>query len=70
MAKYPDYQEKLRAEINSTFKSTKDIEHSKFNNLTFLSAFIDEALRLYGPANALIPRTAIKDHYIKDLFIP
>jgi cytochrome P450 len=28
LAKYPEYQEKLRKEINSTFKNSKEIEHS------------------------------------------
>jgi cytochrome P450 len=34
-----------------------------------MSALINEVLRIHGPGNMLIPRTANKDHYVKKIFI-
>ncbi|KAJ6467372.1 cytochrome P450 [Mycena sanguinolenta] len=56
LAKHPDFQEKLRAEIQSNIGASYD-------NMLLLNAFIKEVLRLY-PAAALIPRIAIHDAVI------
>ncbi|KAJ6467433.1 cytochrome P450, partial [Mycena sanguinolenta] len=55
LAKHPDFQEKLRAEIQSNGAS--------YDNMLLLNAFIKEVLRLY-PAAALIPRIAVHDAVI------
>jgi len=35
-----------------------------------LDAYINEVLRVHGPAPTLLARKAVKDHYIGDFFVP
>lgn len=34
-----------------------------------LSAFVNECLRFRSPAAILIPRVAVSDHWVKDVFV-
>ena len=59
-------KEKLLQEI----LNNDDDSHKNLQNLVYLNAVIKETLRFYGPVNAIIYRTALKDHYLDDIFIP
>lgn len=67
-----DCQEALLAEINQPRNGNGDIEHDTLMNTEinpYLDACIMETLRLYDPV-ILLNRTAIKDTYLGDLFVP
>lgn len=48
--------QKLTAEVRSTFRSETEINFGSVNRLEYLLACIEEALRMYPPVPALIPR--------------
>lgn len=52
----PEAYEKLKAEIRSSFKSYKDINATKAQNLTYLQAVISEGLRIHPPGSHGFPR--------------
>ncbi|KAJ7245279.1 cytochrome P450, partial [Mycena rebaudengoi] len=56
LAKYPDFQARLRAEINSSLA----IESGNYDNLPLLNAFIKETLRMY-PAGSFTEMMALED---------
>lgn len=70
---------KLKAEIRSAFKSEQDINLQSTNELEYLSACLNEALRLYPPAPNALPRiipkggTNIAGQYVPEnvrIFLP
>ncbi|KAJ7245300.1 cytochrome P450 [Mycena rebaudengoi] len=56
LAKDPDFQARLRAEINSSLA----IESGNYDNLPLLNAFIKETLRMY-PAESISEMMALED---------
>jgi len=58
LAKNPQFQEDLRAEIHAAFGT--DRENIPYDSMPLLNAFIKEVLRLY-PAAPFVDRTALKD---------
>ncbi|KAJ7256309.1 cytochrome P450, partial [Mycena rebaudengoi] len=56
LAKDPDFQARLRAEINSSLA----IESGNYDNLSLLNAFIKETLRMY-PAESITEVMALED---------
>ncbi|KAF8209204.1 cytochrome P450 [Mycena galopus ATCC 62051] len=63
LAKSPQFQEELRAEIHSFFGRQPFTDSAMYENMPLLNAFIKETLRLY-PAAALQERVATKDTVI------
>ncbi|KAJ6494545.1 cytochrome P450 [Mycena sanguinolenta] len=61
LARHPQFQQELRAEIHRFLASTSD--GFMYDNMPLLNAFIKETLRLY-PAGALQERMAIQDTVI------
>ncbi|KAJ6536352.1 cytochrome P450 [Mycena capillaripes] len=61
LARHPDLQEKLRAEIHATLGGTT--KQVAYDNMPLLNAFIKETLRLY-PAVPVIDRIASQDTVI------
>jgi len=62
LSRAPDFQEKLRAEIQSTLGYTRSADVT-FDGMPLLNAFIKEILRLY-PAEAIVDRMAAQDTII------
>ncbi|KAF8202631.1 cytochrome P450 [Mycena galopus ATCC 62051] len=58
LAKAPEFQAKLRAEIHSTIGGGND--SIAYDNMPVLNAFIKESLRMY-PAEAISERMAVED---------
>ncbi|KAJ7122200.1 cytochrome P450 [Mycena epipterygia] len=61
LARHPEFQEQLRAEIHSTLGAS--LQHVGYDSMPLMNAFIKEVLRLY-PAEALPDRIAIQDTVI------
>ncbi|KAJ7355268.1 cytochrome P450 [Mycena albidolilacea] len=62
LARAPDFQEKLRAEIHATMGSART-SGAAYDSMPLLNALIKEALRLY-PAEAITERMAVEDTLI------
>ena len=45
------------------------IDYDDLNKLEKVGAFVKECLRMRNPASSTIPRKAIRDHYVKDIFV-
>ncbi|KAJ7190645.1 cytochrome P450 [Mycena pura] len=60
LAKNPQFQDSLRAEIHAAFGTSGYREKIPYDNMPLLNAFIKESLRMY-PAEALSDRTASED---------
>ncbi|KAJ7106646.1 cytochrome P450 [Mycena epipterygia] len=61
LARHPEFQDKLRAEIHSTLSGGHG--NVAYDNMPLLNALIKETLRLY-PAVAILDRTAVRDTVI------
>ncbi|KAF7358155.1 Cytochrome P450 [Mycena venus] len=61
LARHPDFQEKLRAEIYSGLATSRGTVN--YDSMPLLNAFIKETIRLY-PAIPLVERVALKDAII------
>jgi cytochrome P450 len=73
LARRPDIQAKVAQEILSTFSSVDEIRSgSKLMSCKYLTAFLEEALRMLPPVSAEPARTVLKDgttvdgHYIPE----
>jgi hypothetical protein len=53
----PETLHKLTAEVRSTFKNEDEITLVSVNQLTYMLACLDEALRMYPPIAVGLPRT-------------
>ena len=67
LAKYPKIQEKLRKEVNETFKQDDDITYEKLKTMEYLEWILLETTRHYGPAANIFLRRAEKDHILIDI---
>lgn len=56
LLKNPDYMAKLKKEVRSSFTSTEDMTFASQTKLPYLQACIEEALRIYPPVPADLPR--------------
>ncbi|KAJ7159039.1 cytochrome P450 [Mycena crocata] len=63
LARHPDFQEKLRAEIHTIRGAAVNINTVALENMPLLNAFIKETLRLY-PAVPISDRVALQDTVI------
>jgi uncharacterized protein YybS (DUF2232 family) len=52
---HPDVLEKLKREVRSTFKEVSQININSVNNLTYMLAILNEALRMYPPVRISEP---------------
>ena len=68
LAKYPDVQEKLRAEVKETMKEGA-VSWETYDSMKYLAAVVKETLRLRTPA-AVYRRQAIKDDNILGYNVP
>jgi len=67
----PTALSKLTNELRTTFQDTKDMNFVKLANAPYLNACLQEALRLYPPVAAVLPRTTQKGGaVINGHFIP
>ncbi|KAJ6017178.1 Cytochrome monooxygenase lcsI [Penicillium sp. IBT 35674x] len=67
----PATYKRLTDEIRSTFKSYDDINFLGVSQMTYLNAALEEALRVYPPVPAVIPRVVPKGGSVIDgTFIP
>ncbi|PGH29985.1 hypothetical protein GX50_07258 [[Emmonsia] crescens] len=67
----PQTLEKLTAEVRSAFKSEDEININSVNNLNYMLACLDEALRVYPPVPLGLPRVVPKGGcHITGQFIP
>lgn len=57
----PNAYEKLSTEIRSTFKSPADMKFLDLQELTYMNACIDEALRIFPPIPTGLTRTVPKE---------
>ncbi|KAF7334434.1 Cytochrome P450 [Mycena venus] len=62
LARAPEFQDKLRAEIHSTFRAS-DGSSVSYDNMPLLNAFIKESLRMF-PAIPVAERIAMEDTVI------
>ena len=69
LAEYPEMQEKAREEVKKCIGDSKDIKHEQLAKLDYLTAFLKECLRMYGPASNLFPRIAKEDIVLNDFTI-
>lgn len=67
----PQAMEKLEEEVRSAFSNEDEINVTSVNKLTYMLACLDEALRMYPPAPAGLPRVVPKGGaIIADKFVP
>lgn len=59
--KYPDVFEKVKAEVDKTFKDVNSLSLESVNQMEYMSCFIKESLRMGGPSAVLHPRVTIQD---------
>lgn len=62
----PDALARLTSEIRETFAEVSEIRGSKIANLPYLSACLDETMRLYPPKPSTLPREILKGGMIID----
>jgi len=67
--KYPEYQNLLKQEVRTTITDITKIDHDLLNTMNYLSAFMNEVLRVYPPAPGVLPRVVNKDHYVGDFLL-
>jgi cytochrome P450 len=68
LALHPHVQEQVRADIRANNITFANYDQSSSSE--YLNAFLNECLRLYVPTDGLIPRRALRDHYVGEFFIP
>ena len=56
LLRHPEQLQKLKDEIRDTFKQNEDITINSTAKLTYLTAVINEGLRLCPPAPTMLPR--------------
>uniref|UniRef100_A0A0B7KBH0 Uncharacterized protein n=2 Tax=Bionectria ochroleuca TaxID=29856 RepID=A0A0B7KBH0_BIOOC len=72
LAMNPAALEKVTNEVRSTFKTEDEIDFNSVNNLTYMLACLNEALRMYPPVPVGLPRVAPKGganvcgHYVPE----
>ena len=72
LLKHPDIYAKLVHEVRSKFTKQSDITMEAVNNMDYLIAFLQEALRYYPPVPTGFPRVVpqggdnISGHYIPE----
>ena len=47
LAKHPDIQEKLRAEIDEQWQEYQELDYERVSDMTYMDLFIREVLRMY-----------------------
>ncbi|KAJ4415379.1 hypothetical protein N0V82_007374 [Gnomoniopsis sp. IMI 355080] len=57
LAKHPDIQAKLAAEVRGAFASEEDINIHSVQKLPYMLAVLNEALRIFPPAPTALPRS-------------
>lgn len=71
LLKNPRVMEKLQREIREAFKEEKDINIAGVNNLKYLLAVLNEAMRMYPPVPTGLPRRVPGDgDVINDRWVP
>jgi cytochrome P450 len=71
LAKHPEVNAKLKDEIRSAFKSSKDINLQSCSGLKYLQACIEETLRIYPPIKIGFPRiTPPQGRVLDGQFVP
>ena len=68
MAKHPEVERKVRAEIEE-FMKEEDYSYENLKNFTYIDNVEKETTRFYGPGNLNFLRVALKDHYVKEVLI-
>ncbi|XP_023216470.1 cytochrome P450 3A8-like isoform X1 [Centruroides sculpturatus] len=68
LALYPEYQDRMREEINNILENTNSIDYEKLNEMKYVEAAILETLRMY-PALVRPEREAADDYKIDKLNI-
>ena len=69
LAQYPEVQEKAREEVKKYIGDSEEIKYDQLSKLDYLTAFLKECFRMYGPASTLFPRVVKEDITLKDLTI-
>jgi cytochrome P450 len=59
----------LEKEVNSINKSVLEMTTEEIGSLKYLTAFLKEVQRMYGPAQTLLNRMANKDHYVEGVLV-
>lgn len=70
LCKYPDVLEKVTAEVRGAFDSDRKIVLNSVNQLEYLLAVLNEALRMYPPAPASLPRIILNGDVINGRWVP
>jgi cytochrome P450 len=66
---HKDAQSELRKEVRTVMGAKDRIDYDDLNKLEKVNAFLKECFRMKNPTPGIIPRKAVRDHYIKDVFI-
>ncbi len=66
---FPEWGAKLIKEVRETVHDLKDLNVELLNSMNFMTAFLNEVLRMYPPAPSILMRTANCDHYIGKMFV-
>ncbi|KAL9113568.1 MAG: hypothetical protein Q9227_002306 [Pyrenula ochraceoflavens] len=66
LLRYPETLAKLTGELRTAFPSAESIQNPRLGSLVYLSACIDEALRLCPPKASTLPREILKGGMIID----
>ena len=69
LARNPQVQEKLRAEVEAAFGDTDDLTWEKVDKMHYLENVVKESLRLHSPAD-ITSRVALSDAEIGGHFVP
>ncbi|XP_077486655.1 cytochrome P450 3A6-like [Amblyomma americanum] len=67
---YPEVQEKVREELLSVLRPEETITYSTIQNLPYMTSVIQETIRLYPPAFAVVTREAVVDKQYGKMRIP
>jgi len=71
LLRHRDVYDKLAHEIRTTFREEKDIRFEVLKDLPYMSACINEAMRIFPPVPAGLLRTVPKDGDTVDgYFVP
>ena len=64
---HPDCMRKVRQEVDKYIGAEQDITTETMSKMTYIDAVQNETLRLYGPGNGIMLRSALLDHFVKDV---
>lgn len=67
--RYPEWGAKLKEEVNRTIGKPDEINLDLINSMTFMSAFLNEVLRVFPPVPLISPRIANRDHYVGNIHV-